>query len=401
MRSLPHELRWIGAGVFSITVAAHVRSPLLPDMGRDLDMGPAALGAFVAAFALGRIAADIPAGRMTDSRPPRTMLAVGAGMVAASSLLAGMSPSSVAAYTAAFVLGVGTAWTNTTGIAAFAQAPRDRRGMAMSGFATALLVGQAAGPALGGAVASLANWRIAFGAGAVIAAGAAAVMLAEGRQLSRLERTHVAAMPNPVIRPRVRMALFLLPAVQFSIGGAVLHTLVPIVGDGEHGLGVGTVGAAIGLAGVLRLLAALASGRIADARSRRAALFPGLVLQLVGLIVFAALDTPAGWWAAIVLTSLGSTAVNVGATMLADLSEGGRLGPNLAMFRLTGDVALLLAPLLAGVLYEISGRAIAVVPLIVFVAATTVLAAIVAPETHPRSSASHAHPPTRESDHAN
>lgn len=398
VRSLPHELRWVGAGVFSITVAAHVRSPLLPEMGRELSMGPAALGAFVAAFAVGRIAADIPAGRLTDSRPSRAMLAVGAGIVAVSSLFAGLAPSSGIAYAAAFVLGVGTAWTNTTGIAAFAEAPRERRGMAMSGFATALLVGQAAGPALGGAVASFANWRVAFGAGAAIAAGAAVLMLASGRQAVGPGRTTAAAVPHHAMRARVRVALFLLPAVQFSIGGALLHTLVPIVGDGEHDLNVGTIGAAIGLAGVLRLVAALGSGRIADSRSRRGALFPGLVLQLAGLVVFAALDSTGGWWAAIVLTSLGSTAVNVGATMLADLSEGGRLGPNLAMFRLTGDVALLAAPLLAGVLYETSGRAVAVVPLIVFVAATTVIAALVVPETHPRSLRSGVHEPTGEND---
>lgn len=401
MRSLPHELRWVGAGVFLITVGAHVRSPLLPDMGRELDMGPAALGAFVAAFALGRIAADIPAGRLTDSRPSRTMLALGAGIVAVSSLLAGVSPSSTVAYIAAFVLGVGTAWTNTTGIAAFAEAPRERRGMAMSGFATALLVGQAAGPALGGAVASYSNWRVSFGAGAAIAAGAAAVMLVSQRDSAGPNRKPTSTLPKPAIRPGVRVALFLLPAVQFSIGGALLQTLVPIVGDGEHGLGVATVGAAIGLAGALRLVAALGSGRISDAHSRRAALFPGLMIQLTGLVVFATLDTSAGWWAAIVLTSLGSTAVNVGATMLADLSEGGRLGPNLAMFRLTGDVALLVAPLLAGVLYEISGKAMAVAPLIVFVAATTVLAALVIPETHPRSLASRAHDPTQRTDHGN
>ncbi len=379
------ELRRVGAGVFLITVAAHVRSPLLPDMGRELDMGPAALGAFVAMFALGRVAADIPAGRLSDSRSSRAMLAVGAGIVAGSSLLAGISPTSAVAYAAAFVLGIGTAWTNTTGIAAFAEAPRERRGMAMSGFATALLVGQSAGPALGGAVASLSNWRVAFGVGAFIAAGSAVVLAASRRSRTDPDRTIAQTTSGPVIAPTVRAALFLLPAVQFSIGGALLHTLVPIVGDGEYGLSVGTVGVAIGLAGVLRLVAALVSGRVADGYSRRWALFPGLGLQLAGLVAFAAIDSVAGWWAAIALTSLGSTPVNVGATVLADLSEGGRLGPNLAWFRLTGDIALLIAPLVAGVLYELSGKTLGVMPLIVFVAGVTVLAARAIPETHGRS----------------
>jgi len=375
------DLAVVGAGVFLITVAAHVRSPLLPAMGRELSMGPAALGAFVAVFALGRIITDIPAGRLTDSRPSRSMLAVGAGVTAVSSLLAGFSPTSTIAFVAAFVLGVGSAWTNTTGIAAFALAPRERRGAAMSGFAAALLVGQAVGPVFGGAVASVADWRAAFAAAAVLAAVVAVLLMraVPGRRSDRSKRTKEAGTVS-IARP-VRVALYLLPAVQFAIGGALLQTLVPIVGDGELGYGVGAIGLAIGLAGLLRLVGALVSGRISDAYSRRWGLFPGLSLQLVGLVVFAVADSAAAWWAAIVLTSLGSSAVNVAATMLADLSEGGRLGARLGMFRITGDVALFVAPLLAGILYQYSGRALATVPLIIFTASVTLLAAVALPDT--------------------
>jgi MFS family permease len=375
----------VGAGVFLITVAAHVRSPLLPEMGRELSMGPAALGALVAAFALGRIVTDLPAGRLTDRRSAPSMLAAAAGVVAVGSLLAGLAPVSTLAYVAALLLGAGSAWTNTTGIAAFSEAPRERRGVALSGFAAALLVGQAVGPALAGAVAAVSNWRAAFGAAAALAVGVAVWL-----SWSHRSNTTLDARPDPptattTIRPAVRMAVYLLPAVQFAIGGAFLQTLVPIVGDGELGLSVGTLGTAIGLAGLLRLGGAVVSGRVSDAYSRRWALFPGLVMQILGLAVFAAWGSAAGWWTAIVLTSIGSTAVNVGATLLADLSEGGRLGHRLGVFRITGDVALFVAPLVAGVLYEGAGRGVAVGSLAVFVAGVTAFAAGVLPETrrHP------------------
>ncbi len=378
---LPPSLVFVGVGVFTITVAAHVRAPLLPEMGRDLAMGPAALGAFVAVFALGRIIADIPAGRLTDSRPSRSMLAIAATIVASGSLLAGAAPTSAVAFVAAFGLGVGSAWTNTTGIAAFAEAPRQRRGVAMSGFATALLVGQAVGPAFGGAIAALSSWRVAFGAAAVLGLAMALLLMRPPRTTKTMRPMAASDSELPAIRRSVRFALYLLPAVQFAIGGALLQTLVPIVGDGEFGLGVGVVGAAIGVAGLLRLVGALVSGRISDAYSRRWALLPGLAMQLVGLGCFAAWSSLTGWWLAIILTSLGSSGVNVGATILADLSEGARLGPQLAMFRLTGDVALLAAPLLAGVLYETSGKGLATLPLIVFVAVVTVMAAVLVPDT--------------------
>ncbi len=153
------DLRIIGSGVFLLTVAGFVRAPLLPDMGRDLDMSPGALGGFISVFALGRILADIPAGRLTDRRPARTMLAMAGMVIGAASLMAGFAPTAAVAFVASFALGVGSSWTNTTGIAAFATAPHHRRGVAMSGFAAALMVGQAFGPAVGGTVASAWDWR--------------------------------------------------------------------------------------------------------------------------------------------------------------------------------------------------------------------------------------------------
>jgi MFS transporter, DHA1 family, multidrug resistance protein len=379
------NLRPVGIAVFFITVAGFVRSPLLPDMGRELNMGPAALGTFVAVFALGRILADVPAGRLTDTRPARAMLAVAAALAGLGSLVTGVAPVSALVFVGAFVVGVGSAWTNTTGIAAFAEAPRERRGVAMSGFAAALMVGQAVGPAFGGAVASLSDWRVALLTASGLAA-AVAISLAWPRRVQPAIRT-VSRDDNDggsIARP-VLLALYLLPAVQFGIGGALIQTLVPIVGDAELGLTVGTVGAAIGVGGLLRLVGALASGKISDTHSRRWALLPGLVIQLIGLVVFAVWDTLAAWWLAIVLTSLGSSGVMVGATILADLSEGGRLGRRLGVFRVSGDAALLVAPLVGGVLYEISGRGLALLPLVAFVAVVIVLNALVVPETQGRA----------------
>ena len=380
------NLGLVGLAVFAITVATHVRVPLLTEMGRELDMGPAALGAFVAAFALGRILTDVPAGRLTDHRPVRQMLAVGAVLASVGGLIAGLAPVVVIAFVGAFVLGMGSAWTNTTGIAAFADTPRERRGVAMSGFAAALLVGQAVGPTLGGLTATWWDWRVAFLIGAVLAALVAAVLAWPRRVKTTIETSGLGETDGTPVGRVVLVALYLLPAVQFAIGAALIQTLVPIVGDGELGLTVGTIGAAIGVAGLLRLGAALVTGRISDNISRRWALFPGLGLQVAALVTFALFDSLEAWWVAIVLSSLGSSAVNVGATVLADLSEGGPLGRRLGMFRVSGDIALFIAPLVVGVLYQASGKGLAMVPLILFVVFVTALNWIYVPETSPRTS---------------
>lgn len=365
-----------------VTIVVFLRAPLLPDMGRDLDLTATGLGALISFFALGRIVMDIPAGWLFDRYHSGLLLAGASAATAVGAALSGLAPAAALAYTGAFGLGVGSAWTNTTGLATFALVPKHRRGVSMSGFAAALMVGQALGPAFGGAVASVADWRAAFGVGAFIAAAAAvAYLLAfrgkEGPLSPSLGETDGAPAP---IRPLVLAILYLLPAVQFGIAAGVIQTLVPIVGDGELGISIGEIGAAIGAGGILRLVGVIVSGRASDRYSRKWALVPGLLIQAGGVAALA-FGSTAAWLVSIALISLGSSTVNVGATVLADLSEGSALGQRLGVFRVTGDVALLVAPLVTGAIYDAAGRAPSLVPLLAFSLAVTALAAFLLPET--------------------
>ena len=82
------------------------------------------------------------------------------------------------------------------------------------------------------------------------------------------------------------------------------------------------------------------------------------------------------------LVTFGSTGVNLATTVLADLTEGHDFGRRLGAFRLTGDAAFTIAPVLSGWLYEISGRVAAVLPMLAFAAIVTLGVIVVIPETH-------------------
>lgn len=370
----------MGAGLFAITAVAFLRPPLLPDIGRDLGLSALGLGGLGSAFALGRLTADFPAGALTDRSRPGMMMAMAAAIVAAGSLAFGLSPIAIVAFIAAFGLGIGSAWTLTGSMAFFARAPRVSRGMSMSFFAAALLVGQAVGPALGGLIGSLWDWRVAMVVGAVVAACLVPFFMRNPGVAPTTETADEAKTAQPVPR-RVLAVIYLLPAVQFSIGAAMIQTLVPIVADDELGLGAATVGLAIGLGGIARLVGAIASGKVSDGIGRKWALVPGLSLQLGGLLLFALVGGTAAWWLAILGLTLGSVAVNVGSTILADLTEEGGLGKRLGAFRFAGDLAFLVTPLLSGGLYEVSGRFLGTLPLLVLTATATLGALLVIPET--------------------
>lgn len=371
----------MGSGLFLITSIAFLRAPLLPDIGRDLGLSALGLGGLGSAFALGRLTADFPAGRLTDRSRPGSMMAAAATIVAMGSLAFGISPSAVVAFVAAFALGIGSTWTLTTSMAFFARAPRLRRGTSMSYFAGALLVGQAVGPAMGGALGALWDWRAALVVGAVLAAGLIPAYLRNPGTAPEAPEQAMATTDHRLPPRRVLAVLYLLPAVQFSIGAAIVQTLAPIAGAEELGLGPGTVGLALGLGGLARLLGALASGRIADNVGRKWALIPGLGIQVAGLIVFASVAGALAWWISILALTLGSVAVNVGSTILADLTDEGGLGRQLGAFRFTGDLAFLVTPLLAGAFYDLSGRGLGTLPVLLLTGCTTIAALVILPET--------------------
>lgn len=383
--------RWVSPAItfalFTITIAAFLRPPLLPEIGRDLELSSLGLGALGSVFALGRLGADVPAGRISDRMAPGVMMAISAGIVAIGSLMLSLAPASPLAFVSVFVLGAGSTLTLTTGQAYFATAPRARRGAAMSVFAGGLLTGQAVGPVLGGAIGSIGGWRVAVGFGAAIALVAASPFIwirGEPPEV-RLGGGHGAKSDDGgggrEIPRRILVFIYLLPAVQFAIGAAMVQTLVPIIADQDLGLSLGFVGTALGVGGVARLVAALGAGRVMDRIGRRAALLPGLVLQLAGLVLFGFVGSLWAWWLSIVLVSLGSVSVNTGMAILADLSEGGRLGPRLGAFRFTGDASFLIAPVLAGWLLDLNGRALATAPLVALTGVVLVGCAMWVPET--------------------
>jgi hypothetical protein len=80
--------------------------------------------------------------------------------------------------------------------------------------------------------------------------------------------------------------------------------------------------------------------------------------------------------------------MNVGTTMLADMSPVDSLGRRLASFRFAGDATLLAAPLLAGWLYEIAGREVSMMPMAALAVVAAVATAIWLPETRPASGSS-------------
>jgi hypothetical protein len=114
--------------------------------------------------------------------------------------------------------------------------------------------------------------------------------------------------------------------------------------------------------------------------ARRAALLPGLGLQAVGVALV--VGPGVAWWlAGIVVMSLASWSISVGATVLADLAPAGELGPRLGRFRFIGDVGLIAGPLVGTQLFERAGTTATMAVIAGLLVVTAVWCAVSVPET--------------------
>lgn len=352
----------VAAVVLALSTVAFFRVALLPAIGSDLVLRPGLLSLLTVVFGVGRLLADLPAGRLSDRIAPLRALAGSAAGLALASFLLARAHSLAALLAAAAVLGVASAATNTTGMTYFSRARAAVRGKSLAVFSGALLGGQSLGPAVAGVLSGPAGWRTTELVGAAAAAIVAVACVATTRGPERARRHEPVAEPAaaPAI---VRSQLLLLYLVAFAVFfalGAMPQTLLPLIGSRDYGLSAGVVGLLLGVGGVCRFAGAALGGVVADRRGRKASLVPALLAMGAGAALLAVFHGPAAWVASVVLLSLGSFGGTVGATILADLGGGLRVGRRLGVFRFAGDAGLIAGPLAAGWLYDGVGTRAAV-----------------------------------------
>lgn len=356
--------------IFAVAVAAFARIPLLPDIGRDLSLTAGEIGLLTTAFGLGRLFTDLPAGRLADAVAPTAAMAGAGSLLALSCGLLAVAGSIAVALVASALIGCASALTNTTGMYVFATAGgAERRGASMAIYVTALMSGQMVGPALGGAIGSLTGWRPAIGVSAAIGVGVAVLcggLLRQARSHPRArdEPEPAGGQPEEATRRdgasrRELIALALAPFATFFGMAGLTQTLIPLIGDGELDFSASTIGLAIGAGAALRFVSAWVAGVASDRLSRKIVLVPSLVLMAVGSAALALPSSVVTWGASIALVALGSSGISVAAAAVADRVPLPELGRELGLFRLVGDLGLVIGPIITGFIYQASGPRLA------------------------------------------
>src|SRR6266566_3724168 len=182
-RNMPREVAILTSVSFTVALGYGIVAPDIPAFARHFGVDTAAAASVVSAFALARVVGALPAGRLVDRFGEHTVMATGIAIVAASSILAGLSGSFAALIALRGVGGLGSAMFGVSAqTLLLVSVPNEQRGRASGLFAGGFLVGGISGPALGGLIAawSMRAPFIIYGCLLVVPAVIAAAVLRDG-----------------------------------------------------------------------------------------------------------------------------------------------------------------------------------------------------------------------------
>ena len=354
--------------------------PALPLYVDRYGVTAAMLGVIVAAFGVGRVIANIPAGLALRWWRPRPYLRTVCLLLVAVTAATGFSPDAGTLIAARVVAGVLGGAAVTIGFAVLvAGAPADRRGRVM---ATATAVQMSAG-ALGAFVGGLAlTWfplEVAFVVASVplaVCLGWDALRPAAHYWLPvrtprvatpQLDGSRLASSGLAVVV--VALALGSFAAFFARFGGE--QGLIPLLGYEQGGLSPLTLGVALAAATLASLAAMPAVGAVIDRGRRVSVLVPSTLAAALALLLFAVADGPWFFAAAIVVYGLASSVAGVvPAVVMSERVPPELSGVVVGVTRTAGDVGAVVGPLLVFAVFDIAGvwPAVAAIAVVLVVA---------------------------------
>lgn len=394
---LPTEVWILAAIAFCVAIGYGIVAPAVPGFARQFGVGRTLAALVVSMFAFARVVTAFGGGRLVDIFGARRVLGIGLVIVAVSSAVAGLSQT----YTQLLLLrgagGFGSAmFTVASASVLAAHVPSAIRGRAMGVYSGGFLLGGIAGPVLGGPLTQ-ADLRLPFyfyaGTLAVAAVIAFIALPRSDNLIRRPKKTHVDPAPSepataspdadPPPMEGVREALMIRlyrAAVVANFAGswalAIRVATIPLFvtealaqKPSITGLGLAVYAAADGLA-------LYPAGRLSDRWGRRPAMIIGALVTALSLSLLAFPPNLTLFYVAMVIGGVGAALQTVGPAAVAGDVAGGRRGSVIATFQISGDIGVMLGPLIANSIVDHGGYSLAFIVTAVVAASAAGFAAV-------------------------
>ncbi|MEV4314338.1 MFS transporter [Actinocrispum sp. NPDC049592] len=355
---LPREV-WILLGaIFLIAVGYGVISPVLPSLAASFNVGVTAAAFVVSAFSVVRLAFAPAGGWLVAKLSEQPVYVTGLILAAAATAACAWASSYWQLLLFRSLGGIGSVmFTVSAQTLVLRLTPVGLRGRVSGMWATSFLLGNIAGPLVGGVVANVST-RFPFVVYGLATFGAAVFSWWFLRKSPLAAPSATRDLPELTVRVALRnrayiAALFSSFAYGWSVIG-VRFALVPLfvvleLHEGETLVGLALSAFAVGTASFLMI-----AGRLADRRGRKPVAIAGLAVLTVGSLAMGFAPSVPLFMVASLVTGIGSGLLNPGhSAAVADvIGVGVRGSAVLAAFQATADLGAIVGPLAAGAIAD-------------------------------------------------
>ncbi len=377
---LPREIKVLVAAAFMIAIGFGIVAPILPQFAQSFDVSVTAAAVVVSAFAFTRLMFAPLSGWLVERMGERRTYIVGILIVATSSAACAFAQDYWQLLIYRGLGGIGSTMFTVAAMGLLIRlAPPSARGRVSSLYSGSFLLGNIAGPAVGGLLAGFGMQLpfLVYAAALVLVAILIATQLPAtktGRRISPKRavagQSSPAGAPVSALAPEARKqpALPLREALRLPAYRAVLTSsfangwsafgirmaLVPLFATAALGAGPEVAGISLAVFAVGTGVALTFSGKLADTWGRKPMILSGLAVNGIAMGVLGFTGNEFWFFLVSAIAGLGSGLMGPGQqAAVADVIGNDRSGGKvLATFQMSSDLGAIIGPIAAGVLVD-------------------------------------------------
>lgn len=394
-QDLPREVAVVTTIAFCVALGFGIVAPVVPLFAESFGVSAFAASAVISLFGLMRFLSATPSGWLVNKLGERWVLGVGLSIVAISSALAGTSQTYPQLLILRAIGGTGSAMFTVAAMSLLLHSvDPEHRGRATSLYQSGFLLGGLAGPFVGGLVVGF-SIRAPFFvyAGTLLLAAATALFTlpklpkkgdldAQNDESEALETMQL----KEALSLRAYWTAMTINLVTGMTSFGLRLTLIPLFVIEVLHKSAQTSSMSFLISSVTQALLLLPVGRMIDVRGRKPALIIGCTLLTASLLVLSTSEQLGIFYFSMML--MGAASAFLGATpsaMVGDIVKARRGGQVVGLYQMTGDLGVIVGPLLAGFLKDSTGGYFVPFMVSVFVSAVALAMSVAVRETNPKN----------------
>lgn len=362
-QGLPPEVAALTGVSFSVALGFGIVAPVVPLFARSFHVSALQASAVISVFAFMRFASATPAGWLVNRVGERAVLWTGLSIVAVSSALAGLSQSYLQLLVLRGLGGTGSSMFTVSAMSLLLRiVSKEHRGRASSTYQSGFLMGSLAGPAVGGLVVAISIRAPFFVYAGTLTMAAWIAYSRLPKRLGHPKHDDRIAADEPVMplhsALRLReywtaLALNLTTGVTvFGMRNALLPMyVVEVLKRGPAMASTGFLVSTVSQAALLRV-----AGDMTDVRGRKRSLATGCAGLVAALFLAVMVESLPAYLVYMAIIGAATAFLGSGgAAMVGDIVAGRKGGPVVSAYQMTSDFGMVVGPLLAGWLRDLSG----------------------------------------------